>query len=146
MNSDLNVTRFGKPARRRSLLVSAACSLALTVALSLVALLVLAFVAYRNEDPTSLLVPFAVGALALASFVCGVSGARFRGGQGLVVGALSGALFAFFVALVSLAFSGVEAPAMEKTYLLYAAIPMLAAFGGIVGCARKDPKPRRRRH
>ena len=141
-----NVTRFGRPRRRRSLLVSAACSLAFTVVFSALLLLGLAFVAYRNDDPTKLLVPFAVGALALASFVCGIAGAKFRGGQGLVVGALSGAFFTLAVALISFAFEGVSAPEIEKNYLLYAAIPLLAAFGGIVGNTRKESKPRRRRH
>ena len=146
MNADLNVKRFGKPHRRRSLIASAAYSLVITLSLSLAMLFLLAFAAYRSEDPTRLIVSFSVGTLALSSFVCGLSGARFRRSQGLVAGLLSGFAFALLVALVSFAFAGVEAPDMDRTYLLYAAIPMLAAFGGIVGCARKESKPRRRRH
>lgn len=143
MNNESKVTRFGRPRRRRSLLASSACALAFSLAFSVAVLLVFAFVAYRSDDPTRLLVPLSVGALAAASFVCGIAAARFRRGQGLVAGILSGALFALTVAIASFAFSGVAAPAVERPYLLYAAIPLLAGFGGIVANGRGERRTKR---
>lgn len=146
MNSDSTVTRFGRPPRRRSLLASSLRALLVALGFSFAVLLLLALIAYRSNDPTRLLVPLSVAALALSSVVCGIAGARFRRGQGLIVGLLSGAMLALSVALLSFAFVGVTAPELEKPYLLYLAIPMLAAFGGIVangGSEKKKKRPRR---
>ena len=80
-------------ASKRGLLASALYSILFTLLFSLSFILVLTLIAYKNPDPTRLVLPFSYICLIICSFVCGFSGAKFRGAQGLISGLLSGTCF-----------------------------------------------------
>ena len=103
---------------------------------------ILSLVAYRNSDPTKLILPFSYICLVICAFLCGFSGAKFRGSQGLICGSCCGLVFAFLLFIVSQFFEKSNSLSYSFILFTYLCIILLSSLGGL--CASKKRKQKRR--
>lgn len=103
------------------------------------------FVAYRSEDPTSLLTPLAYASGCAAALLCGYAGGRLYGRSGLLCGLLSGAAFLCLYLLGFAVFSEDVTPAPGKLLLSFAILFALCVLGGLGGGRRRTARPHRAR-
>lgn len=126
----------------RGFLASILYSMLCTSLFSVSFIFVLSLVAYRNADPTKLILPFSYICLVICSFLCGFSGAKFRGSQGLICGSVCGCVFVFLIFIISQFFEKSNSLSYALILFTYLCMILLSSLGGL--CASKKRKPKRR--
>ncbi len=132
-------------AKKRGLFASILYSMLFTLLFSFAFLLVLTLIAYKNADPTRLVIPFSYAGLVIASFISGFSGAKLRGAEGLLSGILSGACFSLLLFVLS-QFVKKEGT-LPFTFIMfsYICIILISALGGLFASKKKKQKRRTKR-
>lgn len=130
--------------RSRSLPASLVRAVLFTLFFTVVFLGMLAFLLYKSDDPTRLLVPASFASLFLSSFLCGLRTARLYRKSGLLCGLSAGAVLALALLLTGLISGGGRLPARA----LFSCLGMLAASicGGLLGARPKHGPRRKHRH
>ena len=105
------------------ILLSAARSSLIALALSVVLALVLSAIAVKLSDPTALLTPLSLVALYLSAFAAGFFSLRDKGDSALLLGASSGVLFMLFQKLVTLFLPSEQTS--ERSFLVSALLHIL---------------------
>lgn len=136
--------RRGK--KSRSLPACIAASLLVGVLALFLLSLFGAIVAYRSEDPTSLLTPVSYAVGCTAALLCGYAGGRLYGRSGLLCGLLSGVAFLCLYLLGFAVLSGDVTPAPGKLLLSFSILFALCVLGGAFGGRRRTPRPRHAKH
>ena len=126
----------------RGFLASILYSILCTSLFSVSFVFILSIVAYKNADPTKLILPFSYVCLVICSFLCGFSGAKFRGSQGLICGSACGLVFAFLLFIISQFFEKSNSLSYSFILFTYLCIILISSLGGL--CASKKRKPKRR--
>ncbi len=127
---------------QRSFPVAVAGGILLSLLFGLLLLIVLALIAYRTADPTSLTVPMSLSALGVSGFLCGWLCCKLWGFPSVIPALVGGVIFAALIAAAGLCIPGSTLTAWVRC----AGCPLvavLAALGGLA--AAKRPKRRRRR-
>ena len=102
-------------------------------------------IAYRNPDPTRLILPFSYACIIICSFLCGNSGAKFRGANGFLSGLLSGCMFSLLIFLCSQFFRGNSSLPTSVVLFTYLCIILVSALGALFATRKKKQKRARRR-
>ena len=106
-------------------------------------LLVLSLIAYKNADPTSLILPFSYICICVSALIPGFVAGKTRKKQGALIGLVSGTVIVFVMYIGALIMGGGRFSL--SMLLLYATVLALATLGGIIG-TQKRTKKRRRHH
>ena len=113
-------------------------SLAITLGVGVVLIVIASLAAYFSPDPNALIAPLATLAAGLTAFLGGVIAVRIHGGGALISGLLNGSIFMAVMMLLSLCFarysSGYSA---GISCLLHAGFLLLSVAGGYVGNRKK---------
>ena len=129
----------------RGLIASGLYGMLSGVLFSLSFIAVLSLIAYRNSDPTRLILPFSYFCIVLCSFLCGYSGAKFRGTNGFLAGVISGCMFSVLLFICS-QFCGkngsISASLVAFTYLC---MILVSSLGALFATRKKKTKKRRHR-
>ncbi len=130
------------PEKARGILFSLASSLLLTLLFSLAFLLVATLIAYNTEDPSAFLTPLSYAAIGCSSLFVGVSSAKMRGKQGLLMGLLAGVLFISVLLLCSFLPGMTHTKNWLSAIPTYGAILLLSSIGGKIGGIKKEKRRR----
>ncbi len=127
----------------KSLLLSALKGLGVGIAITLVLLLVGNLIALKTPDPDTVASFLAHGIRILAGFATGFAAARFHREQGLLTGAVAGALYCAVLALGAAFLAGNFS--FFSALLLCLAVLAAAAVGGVMGLpGEKSGKAKRK--
>ena len=129
----------------RGFLASIIYSMLCTSLFSISFIFVLSLVAYKNADSTKLILPFSYICLVICSLLCGFSGAKFRGSQGLICGSTCGCVFAFLLFIVSQFFEKSNTLSYSFILFTYLCIILLSSLGALFASKKRKPKRRSRR-
>ena len=129
-------------ASNRGFLASILYSMLCTFLFSASFIFVMSLVAYRNADPTKLILPFSYACLVICSLICGFSGAKFRGSQGLICGSACGCILVFLIFLVSQFFEKSNSLSYPFILFTYLCIILLSSLGGLIASKKRKPKRR----
>ncbi len=120
-------------------------SLAITLTVAVVAVLLLSLLAYFYSDPDRLACPLGLVAAGVTALAGGFSAVRIHGEGALLCGLLNGSVFMVLMMLLSFAFTGLASGySAGISCLLHAAFLLLSVAGGYLGLHRK-PK-RKKKH
>ncbi len=108
-------------------------------------LLVASVAVYAVPDPAKLLLPLSYAVLILTGLLSGVASGRFSGRHGALAGFLSGILFSLFLTLCTYFGGNFDTKLLPVFILTYLAFSFIAAFGGRIGCRKKEKRRVRRR-
>lgn len=131
------------PEKERGPVLSLAFSLLFTLLFSLAFLIVATLIAYNTEDPSSLLMPLSYAAVACSSLFAGISSAKLRGRQGLLMGVLAGLLFIAILFLCSFLPGMTRPESLLSVLPMYTAILALSLIGGKIGGIKREKKRKR---
>ena len=143
-NARLHQAKISNP-QKRGLFASIVYSMLFTLLFSFAFLLVLTLVAYKNPDPTKLVIPFSYVGLIIASFISGFSGARLRGAEGLLSGVISGACFSLLLFVLSQFIKKEGSLPLSFVLFSYICVILVSALGGLFASKKKKQKRRTRK-
>ena len=106
-------------------------------------LLILSLIAYKNADPTSLILPFSYTSVCVSALIPGFVAGKTRKKQGALIGLTSGAVIVFVMYIGALIMGGgrFSLPML----VLYGIVLSLAVLGGIIGTQQRSKKRRHHR-
>ncbi len=139
MSENTSVMRLGHTKKNRGIFKALMIGFFSAAAFALGALLLFAGILFRSEDPGKFLFPISMGALFLTAFLFGFISAKSYGGQGALLGVLSGGtlfLLLFFVALLCGLFQ-------EKAFItcaLYVSVALVSVLGGMLGGKKRTAR------
>ncbi len=137
------VLRRGK--KDRTVITCAAMGSILTMMLICALALLCTVIAYRNNNPSEWITPFAYLSALISALMGGFSAARLRGRQGLLCGLLTGVSVLMLFAVGLLIFTGESELQAGRILIFYALIYALCVLGGILGGLRREKHHRRRK-
>jgi putative membrane protein (TIGR04086 family) len=143
-NARIHQAKISNP-QKRGLFASIIYSMLFTLLFSFAFILVLTLIAYKNPDPTRLVIPFSYIGLIIASFVSGFSGARLRGAEGLLSGILSGACFSLLLFVLSQFIKKDASLPFSFVLFSFVCVVLVSALGGLFASKKKKQKRRTRR-
>jgi putative membrane protein (TIGR04086 family) len=143
-NASLRKARISD-SQRRGIFTSAVFGMLSGVLFSLAFVAVMSLIAYKNPDPTALILPFSYICMIVCAFVCGCSGARFRGSGGFLCGLMSGCMFSLLLFVISQFFSGDGTLPTSVVLFCYICMILVSSLGALFGARKKKQKRRRRR-
>ena len=114
-----------------------------SMALSVVLLMVCGYVCYTRQDPAALFKPLGVAVLYISAFAGGFAAARFNKADGMIVGLFTGIMLMGFVIILSLFIRENGEGSGIVRWLLYAFVAIVCALGGRFGIP--SVKKRRKR-
>ena len=129
---------------KRGILASAVFGMISGGLFSFAFIAVMALLAFRNPDPTRLILPFSYICILVCGFFSGYSGAKFRGSSGFLSGLLSGCLFSFLLFILSQFFRDEGTMKASVVLFTYSCMILLSALGAIFATRKKHTKNRRR--
>ncbi len=130
---------------RRGIIASGVFGMLSGILFSCAFLTVMALIAFRNSDPTRLIVPFSYICILVCGFVSGYSGARWRGQGGFLSGLLSGCMFSLLLFILSQFVKSEEGVSAAVVLFTYLCMILVSALGSLFACRKKNAKKRRRR-
>lgn len=106
-------------------------------------LFILSLIAYKNADPTSLILPFSYTCICISALIPGFVSGKTRKKQGALTGLTSGAvvLFIMYVGTLLAGDGRISLPML----LLYATVMALSTLGGVIGTQKRTKKKHRHR-
>ncbi|MBR5314430.1 MAG: TIGR04086 family membrane protein [Clostridia bacterium] len=114
-----------------------------SIALSVVLLMVCGYICYTRQDPVALFKPLGVAVLYISAFGGGFAAARFHKVDGMLVGAFTGILLMGFVIVLSLFLRQGGEGAGILRWFLYLLIAFTCAFGGRFGIPTSKKRQKR---
>ncbi len=143
MENTATAARLGDR-KSRSLPASLVRAVIFTLFFAAAFLAMLAFLLYRSDDPTRLLVPAGLFCLFVSAFLCGFRTARLHRKSGLLCGVSAGLLLVFTLLLAGLIGGGGSIP--TPTLLSYLGVLAASVAGGALGARARHASRRGRRH
>ena len=130
--------------RKRGIIKSGLYGMMAGIIFSLAFISVVALIAYRNPDPSRMVVPFSYACMIVCSLVCGFSGAKFRGENGFLSGILSGTMFSTLLFSISQVFTKDNGYSFAAVILTYLCMILVSSLGAMFAVKRKKPRRRKR--
>ena len=131
---------------KRGIFASAVFGTVSSLLFSFAFVAIMAMIAFRNSDPTQLIVPFSYICILVCGFFSGYSGAKFRGSNGFLSGLLSGCFFSFLLFIISQFFHGEESVKASVVLFTYSCMVLVSALGALFATRKKSTKRHRHRH
>lgn len=128
----------------RGLLASGIYGMLSGIMFSLAFIAVLALIVYKNPDPTRLILPFSYCCIVICSFLCGYSGAKFRGRNGFLSGVISGCMFSLLIFICSQFVSKSGSLPTSLVLFTYLCMILVSSLGALFACRKKKNKRKTR--
>ncbi len=119
-------------------------SVLLSVAVSFVFLLIFCTIAYRTDNPNKYIRPLSYVTLGISALICGFISSKKIGMSSLICGLIGGFIYAVIMFIASLPIENQSGRSLGFNILVYIAVILLSAVGGIIGGARKISGKHRR--
>ncbi len=117
----------------------------LSVAVTILLMLVFSLISYKLDNPGAYVKPFAYAALAISALMTGFISSRMQGRSHLISGLVGGFITVIFMFLLSLFFRGGEGVSALASLGIYALYILISGIGGILGGVKRVKTRRRRR-
>ena len=130
-----------------ALLLDLIKSMAVTLLIGLLSLLICSLLAYFTEDPNAFIQPLGILSAAITAFGGGFAAMRFHRQSALLCGLLNGCALMAVMLLLSLAFASQASHySMPISLLLHLSLPILSVFGAFLGVPRAKKPKKRKKH
>ena len=130
--------------KERTLSVGILYTLPLTILVSVLLLLLMAYILSKTEDPVALMRPLAYAALGLACLFCGYMSVRLCGKGGVLPAILSGGIYLLLILGTGFLFPSVEGTWLTRL-LAFALGVFISVLGGYIAGRRHRTHRRKRR-
>ncbi|MBQ7968952.1 MAG: TIGR04086 family membrane protein [Clostridia bacterium] len=114
-----------------------------SMALSVVLLMICGYICYTRQDPASLFKPLGIAVLYISAFAGGFAAARFNKTDGMLAGLFTGIMLMVFIIILSLFLRQNGEGTGIIRWFLYVFVAFICAFGGRLGIP--SVKKRRKR-
>lgn len=128
-----------------TLLRHAAIGTGISLLCGVLLILVGSIVAWRSEDPLTMILPFGLGTLYLSALLGGIVTIRLHGEKALLCGTLCGLLLFVLFWIISLFFQGEASFSVPLSLLLRILSIVFSIIGAFLGQKRVKRRPHRKR-